>query len=144
MEEFSNESREQGEHGTGSKFQLIQLLLLNTTELIRQHSLLTTALRYNSCFTKSEFTNFHSTFLEVYQLSKGMLPSTLVNKVEAWIKEGSNKVNADTDKKGLKLADELIQALQGVGLLQLFEEPIAPPFMSDVELEEYEEKLVKA
>ena len=128
----------------GSDLQLINLLVLQIGELIRQTSILTSSLQYNPDFGKTEFLTFYSIFLEVHYLTGSLVSAKLKTRIDTWVKQCSiGKPDGPTRRMGLSISTDLIEELRGLGLMQLFEEPVAPPFMQDFGLEEYEEELAK-
>ena len=141
MAEGQTPNRSQSTTGSGStRLQLINVLLVQITELSRQRSLLLSALQFSTDVTKADYSGFYSLFLQVYDLVSTMIPEKLSKDIKDWQLQGVAVVNnKDLRLKGLDLAEETIDALRDLGLLQVFEEPVKPPFMFDFELEEYKE-----
>jgi hypothetical protein len=133
-------------HQGGAQLQLINLLIMQVVELNRQRALLLTSLQYGGDVTKRAFSNFMSVFIEVFKLTSTMISEDLVKEVDTWIEAAASTTTpntATTRKEGIDLADKLLSELTRLGLLQLFEEQVAPPFMLDFDLEERKEKMAE-
>jgi len=128
--------------GAGAtRLQLVNVLMVQITELSRQRSLLYSALQYSSDVTKADYQGFYSLFLQVYDLVSTVIKSELATEINSWQKLGvETSNNKDLRMVGLELAKKLIDELRDLGLLQVFEDSVKPPFMFDFELEEYKEQ----
>jgi hypothetical protein len=115
--------------------------MVQITELSRQRSLLYSALQYSSDVTKADYQGFYSLFLQVYDLVSTVIKPELATEINSWQKLGvETSNNKDLRMGGLELAKKLIDELRDLGLLQVFEDSVKPPFMFDFELEEYKEQ----
>lgn len=128
--------------GAGAtRLQLVNVLMVQITELSRQRSLLYSALQYSSDVTKADYQGFYSLFLQVYDLVSTVIKPELATEINSWQKLGvETSNNKDLRMGGLELAKKLIDELRDLGLLQVFEDSVKPPFMFDFELEEYKEQ----
>lgn len=130
------------------RLRLINLVIMQTIELNRQRSLLLSELHYNTDVSKQSYTPFYSFFLEVYELTHALLPAELDTKIKKWINSMDRSQIKDNAmgirKEGLDLAEELIKKLSDLGLLQMFEEQVAPPFIFDFDLLAAKDKIAAA
>ena len=115
---------------------------MQVVELNRQRALLLSDLQYSSDFTKKTFSDFVAVFVEVFKLTSTMVSPELHHEIDGWVSRGTTGNNTPiTRKAGLNLSEKLLDELTNLGLMQLFEEQVAPPFMLDFDLEERKEKV---
>lgn len=122
----------------GGRLHLINLVVMQVVELNRQRSILLSDLAYSSDLTKSSYTNFYRVFMEVYKLTDTLISKDLTKELGTWIAATSTREgptpSAELRKRGVELAEKLVDELSKLGLLQLFEEQVAPPFLFDFDL----------
>lgn len=132
----------------GGRLRLINLVVLQVVELNRQRSILLSALHYSSDLTKTNYSAFYTVFLEVYKLTQTLISDDLNKELNNWViasTSGDTKISkSDLRRKGLELADKLVDELSELGLLQLFEEQVAPPFLFDFDLLDAKAKILSA
>jgi hypothetical protein len=139
--------RGSGESGAQGGLKLINLVISLVVELNRQRSLLIADLHYSSDLSKKTFSSFYSVFIEVYNLTSTLIPKELSVEISKWIADSSEVGagnNAVTRKTGIALAEKVINSLGNLGLLQLFEEHVAPPFLFDFDLLAAKDKIAAA
>lgn len=123
---------------TGGRLHLINLVVLQVVELNRQRAILMSDLAYSSDLTKSSYSAFYRIFMEVYKLTDTLISEDLNKELGNWITatgtRESTATAAELRKRGLDLAEKLVDELSKLGLLQLFEEQVAPPFLFDFDL----------
>lgn len=122
----------------GGRLHLINLVVMQVVELNRQRSILLADLAYSSDLTKSSYTTFYRIFMEVYKLTDTLISKELTKELGTWIAATSTREgptpSAELRKRGVDLAEKLVDELSKLGLLQLFEEQVAPPFLFDFDL----------
>jgi len=76
-----------------------------------------------------------------------MISPGLSKEINSWIETAASSETPNTPetrRSGLALSDKLLDELTKLGLLQLFEEQVSPPFMLDFDLEERKERMSQA
>lgn len=138
---FENTSHDhhvdQGSGNNSSGPKLINLVISLVVELNHQRANLTAALHYSPDSSKQEFAQFYGVFLEAYKLTDSLISPELKKQIVDWVEVASIErtgTGAKDRKMGLDLSGKLIDELTNLGLLQLFEEHVAPPFLFDFDL----------